>query len=126
MASYSTVGINDPAKSVPFYDALLGSIGMKTVYDMGERGRIYAGGDKQFFGVLKPHDGKPATVGNGTMIGFPFNTLEEITAFHAKALELGATCEGAPGLRGPEGSGVYFAYVRDLEGNKLCAFRFGE
>lgn len=49
-------------------------------------------------------------------------TREEVDAFHAKALELGGVCAGAPGLRGP---GLWFSYFRDLDGNKLCAFCMG-
>jgi hypothetical protein len=59
------------------------------------------------------------------MIGFPLETPEQIASFHAKAIELGGTCEGAPGPRGGEKSPIHFAYVRDLDGNKLCAYTFG-
>ncbi|MDB5685560.1 MAG: glyoxalase-like domain protein, partial [Rhizorhabdus sp.] len=45
--------------------------------------------------------------------------------FHAKALELGGSCEGAPGLRGPAEANAYMSYVRDLDGNKLCAMKLG-
>ena len=66
-----------------------------------------------------PHDAKPATVGNGTMGGFSFETTEEVSVFHAKALELGATNEGEPGERMPH------AYFRDPDGNKLCGYKIG-
>jgi predicted lactoylglutathione lyase len=56
------------------------------------------------------------------MGGFSFESREEVDAFHAKALELGAADEGKPGERGP---GVYFAYFRDLDGNKLCGYKLG-
>ena len=100
--SYFTVGSNNLEKAKTFYDALMGSIGM--------------------FGVLGPYDGKPATIGNGTMGGFSFDTRDEVAAFHAKTLELGATCEGEPGERGPT---TYFAYFRDPDGNKLCGYKIG-
>jgi predicted enzyme related to lactoylglutathione lyase len=119
--SYHTVGANDLEKAKAFYDALLGSIGMKPILDI-DRGRIYSGKDKGMFGVLRPHDGGEACVGNGSMGGFSFETREEIDAFHAKALELGGTDEGAPGERMP---GAYFSYFRDLEGNKICGFKLG-
>lgn len=120
--SYFTVGSNKLDEAKKFYDALLGTIGMKPVMEHPTGGRLYAGRDTGMFGVLGPYDKGPASVGNGTMGGFRFDTTEEVDAFHAKALELGATDEGAPGPRVPK---TYFAYFRDLDGNKLCAYRLG-
>ncbi|MET0361690.1 MAG: VOC family protein [Sphingobium sp.] len=124
--AYSTVGSNKLPEAVAFYDELLGSIGMAKMFEHPSGGRLYSSEDRRtVFGVLGPHDGAPATVGNGTMIGFPLETPEQIAAFHAKAIELGGTCEGAPGPRGGEKSPIHFAYFRDLDGNKLCAYTFG-
>ena len=120
--SYMTVGSNDLDKAKVFYDGLLGSIGMKGIYEHPSGGRLYRGKGTGLFGVLGPYDGNPACVGNGMMGGFDFETREEVDAFHAKAIELGGSCEGAPGERMP---GVYFAYFRDLDGNKLCGYKFG-
>jgi catechol 2,3-dioxygenase-like lactoylglutathione lyase family enzyme len=119
---YFTVGSNRLDEAKAFYDALLGSIGMASVHEHASGGRLYRGKGTGLFGVLGPYDGNPACIGNGSMGGFSFDSVEEVAAFHAKALELGATCEGAPGERMP---GVYFAYFRDLDGNKLCGYRFG-
>jgi predicted lactoylglutathione lyase len=47
----------------------------------------------------------------------------KIDAMHAKALELGATDEGAPGERVP--NMFYGAYIRDLDGNKICFYKMG-
>jgi catechol 2,3-dioxygenase-like lactoylglutathione lyase family enzyme len=120
--SYMTVGSNRLEAAKAFYDALLGSIGMKGVYEHPSGGRLYRGKGTGLFGVLGPYDGEVACVGNGMMGGFDFESREEVDAFHAKAIELGGTCEGAPGERMP---GVYFAYFRDLDGNKLCGYKFG-
>ena len=84
-------------------------------------GRLYDSEEAGLFGVLGAYDGDPATVGNGTMIGFSFDTRAEVDAFHAKALELGAANEGDPGERAP---GAYFSYFRDLDGNKITAYIF--
>jgi len=120
--SYITVGSNNLEAAKTFYDALLGSIGMRGVFEHPTGGRLYASRTGGMFGVLGPYDGKAATIGNGTMGGFSFDTREEVDAFHAKALELGGTCEGEPGERGPT---TYFAYFRDLDGNKLCGYKIG-
>ena len=119
---YFTVGSNRLEEAKAFYDALLRSIGMASVHEHASGGRLYRGKGTGLFGVLGPYDGNPACIGNGSMGGFNFESVEEVAAFHAKALELGATCEGAPGERMP---GAYFAYFRDLDGNKLCGYKFG-
>ena len=72
--------------------------------------------------VIKPFDGKPATVGNGVMVALQAASKEQVGAVHKKALELGGKDEGAPG---PRGAGFYAAYFRDLDGNKLNAFFLG-
>lgn len=119
--NYVTVGSNDLEKARAFYDDLLGSIGMKPLFEHPSGGRLYRG-DGCMFGVLGPYDGNPACIGNGMMGGFSFDTVEEVDAFHAKAIELGGTDEGAPGARMPK---AYFAYFRDLDGNKLCGYKIG-
>jgi catechol 2,3-dioxygenase-like lactoylglutathione lyase family enzyme len=116
---HCTVGSNDLEKAKAFYDALLGSAGVGCLFEHPSGGRVYGKDGKPFFVVLGPYDGKPATVGNGTMVGFCFETRAEVDAFHAKALALGGTDEGAPGARAPK---FYMSYFRDLDGNKLCAF----
>jgi predicted lactoylglutathione lyase len=68
---------------------------------------------------MKPFDGKPATVGNGTMAGLVVATREDVARVHAKALALGGKDEGAVGPRGPDFFGGYF---RDLDGNKLVVY----
>ncbi|MDX1561732.1 MAG: VOC family protein, partial [Gammaproteobacteria bacterium] len=70
-------------------------------------------------GVCKPFDGKPASVGNDSMVALPMLEPSQVDAVHAKALELGGSDEGAPGFRF---GGFYAGYFRDLDGNKLAAF----
>jgi predicted lactoylglutathione lyase len=72
--------------------------------------------------VIKPFDGKPATVGNGVMVSLAASSKAQVDALHRKALELGGKDEGAPG---PRGDGFYAGYFRDLDGNKLNAFFLG-
>jgi catechol 2,3-dioxygenase-like lactoylglutathione lyase family enzyme len=119
--NYTTVGSNKLDEAKVFYDSLLGSIGMKPMFEHPSGGRLYRG-EPGLFGVLGPHDKQEATIGNGTMTGFGFDTREEVDAFHAKAVALGGTCDGRPGERAPT---AYFAYFRDLDGNKLCGYKFG-
>jgi len=125
MIGYVTVGCNDMDKGLPFYDGLMLALGLSPAFDHPRGGRFYgAEPGKMEFGVLKPFDESTATSGNGTMIAFQGESHEQVRAVHAKALELGGTCEGEPGYRGKEG-GFFGAYFRDLDGNKLCVFRIG-
>jgi catechol 2,3-dioxygenase-like lactoylglutathione lyase family enzyme len=119
---YCTVGSNSLEEAKSFYDALLGSAGITRMFEHPSGGRIYGKDGNFCFGVLGPYNKQPATVGNGSMSAFRLDTRAAVDAFHAKALELGGTDEGAPGERGPK---MYFSYFRDLDGNKLCAFCMG-
>jgi predicted enzyme related to lactoylglutathione lyase len=119
--TYTTVGSNKLEEAKKFYDALMESIGVPAIADHPSGGRVYGGAD-HMFGVLGPNNKEPATVGNGSMNGFAMDTREQVDAFHAKVLELGGSCEGPPGERFPGG---YFAYARDLDGNKLAAYKIG-
>jgi catechol 2,3-dioxygenase-like lactoylglutathione lyase family enzyme len=119
---YVTIGSNDLIKAKAYYDALLGSTGCGPMFEHPSGGRVYGKDSAPILGVLGPFNGKPATPGNGTMVAINFDTKAEVDAFYSKALALGGTDEGAPGVRGP---GAYFAYFRDLDGNKLCAFCAG-
>jgi hypothetical protein len=117
--SYCTVGSNDFEKAKEFYDQLLASAGWEVLFEYPSGGRVYSDGIS-IFGVLGPYDGRPATTGNGTMFGFKFDVPEEIRAFHAQALGLDATNDDDPCERG---SGTFFGYFRDLDVNKICAYK---
>jgi hypothetical protein len=100
-------------------------IGMKPLLEHATGGRIWASADHRMFGVLGPFNGQPATVGNGTMMGFMLDSRDKVRAFYDKAIAMGGTSEGEPGLRGPPEAGNFAAYFRDLDGNKLCAICMG-
>jgi catechol 2,3-dioxygenase-like lactoylglutathione lyase family enzyme len=116
---YFTVGSNRLREAKTFYDALLGSAGITPMREHPSGGRIYGQNGRHCFVVLGPFDGRPATVGNGSMCGLRFDSHTEVDAFHAKALILGGADEGAPGYRAPH---FYMSYFRDLDGNKICAY----
>ena len=121
MFSFVTLGTNDLKKSKKFYDLLLQSINIKNVVET-DRYIGYAKNtslNKVEFYLMIPHNKKMATFGNGTMITFSINTKKEVDSFYNLALRLGATDEGFPGPRHKE---YYYAYFRDLDGNKICAF----
>ncbi|HLG87614.1 MAG TPA: VOC family protein [Alphaproteobacteria bacterium] len=118
-------GSNDIEKAKDFYDALLGTIGLKALMEHGSGGRIYGtAAGIPLLSVVRPYDGRPASVGNGTMATLVCDSREQVSAIHARALQLGGRDEGAPGLRPDGNSGVFAAYFRDLDGNKICAVHF--
>lgn len=121
MIGYVTLGTNDLEKAVSYYDQLFGTIGAGRFLETEQFVAWSTGMDQAGVSITKPFDGKPATVGNGTMVAIMLDSTEKVDAFYKKAIELGGTCEGAPGPRG-EMSGFYAGYFRDLDGNKLNAF----
>lgn len=126
MIGYATVGTNDLERARGFYDALFETVGAKRLMQLDEGFTGYGREMGQpMLCVTPPFDGEKATVGNGMMIALQAEDRAQVDALHAKALELGAADEGAPGLREPEAMGFYAAYFRDLDGNKLCAFKVG-
>jgi predicted lactoylglutathione lyase len=118
---YVTLGTNNLDKAAAFYDALLAELGAKRL--MEDKGRIIGWGTQPgspMLMVTRPHDGKPATVGNGVMVALNVGSPDAVKKIHAKALQLGGTDEGQPGPRGT--GGFHGGYFRDLDGNKLVAF----
>jgi catechol 2,3-dioxygenase-like lactoylglutathione lyase family enzyme len=116
MFSHVMVGSNDLERSRQFYDGLFGKEA-KT----DDKGRLSYGRRGAVFMVTPPIDGGAATHGNGSTIGFVFDSPEEVDAWHAAGVASGGTAiEDPPGIRsGPFGA-LYLAYLRDPDGNKLC------
>lgn len=118
MIGYVTLGSNDLPRAWAFYDVLLGELGAKRTFE-SKNGVWWGRARGPNIAVLAPHDGAPATVGNGVMVALAMRNVEDVDRLYAKAVSLGATDEGAPGSRG---GGFYGAYFRDLDGNKLCVY----
>lgn len=123
MLAYVTLGTNDTEKALSFYDALLAEVGAKRVFDNG-RLYFYSSGQGQPMLVIgTPYDEQTATNGNGVMPAIGCPDRETVDRAYKKAMELGAADEGEPGERVP--NVFYGAYVRDLDGNKLCFCKMG-
>lgn len=120
MFTHVVVGSNDLQKSKAFYDAVFGAIGGNPGVDMGTR-LAYAHNGGNFM-VSKPIDGETATHGNGGTIGFQISGPEQADAWHQAGVAAGGkTCEDPPGVRDLGYAKLYLAYLRDPDGNKLCA-----
>lgn len=121
MYSHNMVGTNDVAKSKTFYDAVFTAIGGREAIQDDKGRLIYLHGGGAFL-VTPPIDGQPATVGNGSTIGFAVDNAAQADAWHAAGLAAGGTAiEDAPGVREGGMGAMYLAYLRDPDGNKLCA-----
>ncbi|MCH8056384.1 MAG: VOC family protein [Proteobacteria bacterium] len=119
MIGYVTLGTNKYEEAAAFYDALLGDLGASRIMEADNFIAWGVDPKSAALSIIKPEDGNAATVGNGVMVAIAMDSTDKVDAFHAKAMELGGTDEGAPG---PRGEGFYAAYFRDLDGNKLNAF----
>lgn len=116
-ANYLVVGTNNMEASVNFYDLLFEKTALDKVRETDRMTFWHC--DHFVFSVAIPFDNKSATNGNGTMIGINVEPAGEVTRLYNKVLELGGTCEGKPDQRD---TSTYSAYVRDLDGNKLCFY----
>ena len=123
MLAYTTLGVTNFERAKTFYESLLSVIGAKYVLG-NERIALY-GTDllNPMLAVCIPYDEKAPSAGNGTMVAIRAGDPETCDAMYAKAIELGATCDGPPGERMP--GFFYGAYVRDPDGNKLCFCQMG-
>jgi catechol 2,3-dioxygenase-like lactoylglutathione lyase family enzyme len=124
---YVTLGTDDLDRSRAFYDALFGEIGASRLMELDSGFTLYGTGwGKPGVAVTRPYDGEPARAGNGNMVSLVVDSRDKVDRLHARALTLGGSDEGAPGLRGPEGDRAFYgAYFRDPDGNKFCVFRMG-
>ena len=114
--NYFVLGTNNLDTAIPFYDGLFEGSEINRVFS-NERMTFWQGAGFTF-ALASPFNQAPATNGNGTMVGFKVETIERVQKLHQKVIEMGGTCEGEPGLRGP----MYSAYVRDVDLNKLSFY----
>jgi len=117
--SHVSIGTNDVARSLAFYDRVLATLGARRI--MEHPGAIAYGKVFPEFWVQTPIDGGSATIGNGVHFGFLAETKAEVDAFYAAAVAAGGTPEGEPGPRPHYGEGYYGCFVRDPDGHKVEA-----
>ena len=121
MIGYITLGTTDLERGAEFYDKIGAKMDTPRMMGSVEDGFIAWGvpGGAAGIALLAPHDGKPMSVGNGTMVALGAKDEDHVKRIYDLALSLGGSCEGPPGLRS---GGFYAAYFRDLDGHKLNAF----
>ena len=122
MFSHVMVGTNDLQKSKKFYDAVFATLGVKPAVIDGHR--MFYRTKTGVFGVTEPINGQPATISNGATIGFAVDTPEQAHAWHEAGIANGGTAiENPPGIRKGPTMELYLAYLRDPDGNKICAMK---
>ena len=122
MLGYVTLGTNNLVRATGFYDQLLALLGAKRGWETEKFIAWTTGPNAPMLLVIKPNDGKPATVGNGVMVALSAKSKVEVDTVYQKALQLGGTDEGPAG---PRGDDFYAGYFRDLDGNKIAVFYTG-
>jgi catechol 2,3-dioxygenase-like lactoylglutathione lyase family enzyme len=121
MFSHIMVGSNDIARSKKFYDALFVAMGAKPGVEDAKGRLLYTHNGGRFM-VSKPIDGKPAIAANGGTIGFSMSDAQQAEAWHSAGVANGGrSIEDPPGVRQGATGRIYLAYLRDPDGNKLCA-----
>ena len=123
MIGYVMVGTNDLDKAINFYDEILKELNLKRVETAPEYAAYAPMGkptEVEFY-VTKPFNKEKATNGNGTQVSFVTESRQIVDKFYEIGLKAGGKSEGSGGER-PPNSGVYYSYIRDLDGNKICAF----
>jgi catechol 2,3-dioxygenase-like lactoylglutathione lyase family enzyme len=120
MFSHVMLGVNDLEASKKFYDAVLGALGIAP--GAANKNRYFYRSPAGTFAITTPINGEPASHGNGSTMGFAAQSVEQGAAFHAAGLANGGTtCEDPPGMRHSPFGDLYLAYLRDPDGNKICA-----
>ena len=120
MFSHVMIGTNDLVKAKDFYDKVLGTLGIAP--GNVDRHRVFYRTSTGVFSVSLPIDGKPATHANGGTIGFAASSPEQANAWHAAGVAAGGkSIEDPPGVREGGAGKIYLAYLRDPDGNKICA-----
>ena len=120
MFSHIMIGTNDLDRAKTFYDAVLEPMGVKPAKIDGNR--MFYMSPTGILSITKPLNGEPATPANGATIGFAADSPEQADAWHkAGVASGGTTCEDPPGVREGSMGKMYLAYLRDPDGNKLCA-----
>ena len=125
MFSHIMIGSNDIEQSKRFYDAVLGTLGAgEPIVNQAPSGhhRLFYRHGGGTFCVSQPINGEAASCANGGTIGFKCSSPEQVKEFHDTAVANGGqSVEDPPGLRDSAMGAMHLAYVRDPEGNKLCA-----
>ena len=120
MFNHVLVGTNDLEKARAFYDPVMAALGYTNGASAQAPVLAYRSGE-QGFAVRAPRNGEDATFANGGTIGFRAKNTDEVDAFHRAGLANGGTDDGAPGVRPDSFGQPYIAYLRDPDGNKICA-----
>lgn len=123
MIGYVTIGVKDMERAKAYWSELLADMGCKVLFDMGRIAMLGRSMEEPMLAVCIPYDENDQNPGNGNMVAFAPGSRETIDKLYAKAIELGGTDEGEPGVRVEDV--FYGAYFRDPDGNKAVFYQMG-
>ena len=123
MIGYVTLGVSDMQRSISFWSQLLADIGCPVQMENERIALIGKSMAEPMVAVCLPYDGSDCDPGNGNMLSIVVEDNATVQKMHAKALELGASDDGAPGVRMPDI--WYGGYFKDPDGNKIAFFNWG-
>src|SRR6185295_231713 len=99
MLDHVSIPVRDSARTIPFYDAVLATIGLRRVKEVGDAiGYGCEPGWPMFWlepAWVLPDKAKVARAGLGLHLSFRANSRAEVHAFHAAALAHGCRDAGA-------------------------------
>ena len=121
MFTHAFLGSNDIEKSRKFYDATMAELGYSNVVPP-EAGMLVYSGPAGTLVIGKPGNGDAATVSNGATLGLAASSDEVVSKWHEAGIAAGGTCDGPPGPRERAPNNSVGAYLRDPDGNKICAY----
>ena len=129
LISHVFIGVEDFSRALDFYSSIMEELGLVLKFSEPEKswaGWVAPDAPRPLFLIGKPYDGQKANTGNGQMVALLAPSRESVDRAHAKALSVGGTCKGAPGLRPHYHPDYYGAYFLDMDGNKICVCCHGK
>lgn len=119
MLHHVSFGVRDLKLSSAFYDAVLGALGFRRVFENETAvGYGLVDGEDLFSLKLRPGAAAP---GSGFHLAFSAPSRSAVDAFHRAALRAGGQDAGSPGLRPNYGPQYYAAFLVDPDGHRVEA-----
>jgi catechol 2,3-dioxygenase-like lactoylglutathione lyase family enzyme len=117
MLDHIGLDVSDYERSKAFYEKALAPLGLKLLMEPAPGIGGFGDGQKPFFWIGT----RGRTAQSGVHVAFTAGSRETVDAFHAAALDAGATDNGGPGVREIYHPNYYGAFVLDPDGNNVEA-----
>ena len=122
MIDHVSIGVSDLERSARFYESALAPLGLSRL--VTRPGTVGFGKSYPEFWINLRAGTSQVSPESGCHICLRARSTGEVDAFHAAALEAGASSESAPGLRPHDRVRYYAAFITDPDGNRIEAVTF--